>query len=248
MPYCQNCGGENPEIASFCGLCGAVLSGDARAIPPPPPLPSFSASAGAAAPGMPAGMLHWTTSFALATNRFVLYDMAKLFFWTGLILAAIGVPIALANGASRAPLADWLNVTGMFLLILCGIVLMFVLVMVVFFGNRFQAWFYLGPQGMAYETRSRQAKWGNRAAIVAGILGGSAGAAGAGLIAASQEEMFTSWVDVKRVKLHPRFCVISVMNSWRVLFRVYCTPANYEEAERLVRHYAGGAAVPGGLP
>ncbi|MBI4889671.1 MAG: zinc ribbon domain-containing protein [Acidobacteria bacterium] len=251
MPYCPNCGGENPEIASFCGLCGAALYAAPPLGPPQPPPPPAHAAVGApsqaATSARPAGILHWTTSFALATNRFVLYDMAKVFFWTGLILSLIGVPIALANGAGRASLEEWVNVLGMFTLILCAMVLLFVLIMVVFFGNRFRAWFYLGPQGMAYETRSRRATWSNRAAIVAGILGASAGAVGAGLIASSQEEMFTPWCEVKRVKVHPRFCVISVMNGWRVLFRLYCTPANYEEAERLVRHYAAGAAVTGGL-
>ena len=40
--------------------------------------------------------------------------------------------------------------------------------------------------------------------------------------------------------------VATVMNGWRVLLRLYCTPANYHEACRLVREYAPPSAVAGG--
>jgi uncharacterized membrane protein len=231
MRTCPSCGGENPGVAAFCGLCGANL---AAARPLPPPLPPAAAA-----------RLEWITSFPLATSRFILYDLAKVLFWTGSILLCLGSVIALAQGAGHSSASEWLDVIGIFLLVLAGLGLLFLLVMVAVFRNRFRAWFSIGPEGAAYETRSRAAHWSNRAAVVAGILAGSAGTAGAGLLAYSQESDRVSWSGVRRVRLHPRHCVISVMNGWRVLFRFYCTPDNYAEACRLVRLYAPAAVVDG---
>lgn len=228
MRTCPNCGGDNPGDAAFCGLCGAAI-----VVPPSPTV-------------LTAPTLEWITSFPLATNRFILYDMAKVILWTGVLLAAIGIPIALAQGAADEPLSDWLQVFAIFGLVLAGLALLLLAVMIVFFRNRFRAWFAVGPRGLAFETRSRNARWSSRAAMAAGMLAGSPGAIGAGLIAYSQEEAATPWSDVRRVRFHPRHCVISVMNGWRVLLRLYCTPANYHEACRLVRLNAPPSAVQGG--
>lgn len=37
MPYCPNCGSENPEGARFCSNCGANTSSSGTTPPPPPP-------------------------------------------------------------------------------------------------------------------------------------------------------------------------------------------------------------------
>lgn len=229
MLTCPNCGGENPGVAAFCGLCGANL---ASAPPPAPAGPS----------------LEWICSFPLATSRFMLYDLGKILFWSGVLVISIGSGIALAQGAADSPASEWLQVIGIFSLVLAGLGLLFLLVMLVFFGNRFRAWFSISPGGYGFQVRSNRAKWSSRAALVAGVLGGSPGTVGAGLIAYSQESDFNPWSNVRRIRLHPRLCVISVMNGWRVLLRFYCTPENYPEACRLVRLYAPSAAVEGAAP
>ena len=230
MPICPNCGGDNPGVAAFCGLCGATLA----STPPPPP---------------PAGAsLEWISSFPLATSRFLLYDLGKILFFTALIIFSLGSVIALAQGAADEPASAWLQVIGIFSLVLGGLGLLFLLIMLVFFGDRYRAWFAIGPAGFAFETRCRRAKWSSRAAVVAGVLAGSPGAAGAGMLAYAQESALTPWSEVRRIRLHPRLCVISVMNGWRVVLRFYCTPANYPEACRLIRRYAPSAAVEGALP
>lgn len=225
MRTCPNCGGDNPGVAAYCGQCGSSLA------PPPAPL-----------------RLEWISSFPLATSRFILYDLGKVLFWTAAILLTLGSLVALAQGGADEPASEWFAAIGIFGLVLLGLGVLFLLVMVAVFRNRFRAWFSIGPEGFAFETRTRAATWSSRAAVVAGILGGSPGTAGAGLIAASQESSFTRWTEVRRLRLHPRHCVISVMNGWRVVVRLYCTPDNYAEACRLVRLYAPSAAVEGGRP
>ena len=36
MPYCTNCGHDNPEGSNFCGNCGTALTGAATRLEPPP--------------------------------------------------------------------------------------------------------------------------------------------------------------------------------------------------------------------
>jgi hypothetical protein len=43
----------------------------------------------------------------------------------------------------------------------------------------------------------------------------------------SQETVAVTWPEVHRVKVHQARRVISLMNSWRVVFRLYCTPDNF---------------------
>lgn len=190
----------------------------------------------------PIASLEWISSFPLATSRFILYDLAKVLFWAAVLILSIGSLIALAQGAADSSLEEWLTPIGVFLLCLAGIALLLLLVMVAVFGNRFRASFSIGPQGIGYEMRSSAAHWSSRAAVVAGVLAASPSAVGAGLIAASQESVSYTWPEVRRLKFHPRHLVITVMNGWRVVLRLYCTPDNYAEACRLMRLYAPGAS------
>jgi hypothetical protein len=48
-----------------------------------------------------------------------------------------------------------------------------------------------------------------------------------------------NWRDIRRVKEHPQQHVISVMNQWRVLVRLYCTPENYGEVIGRLRRRPG---------
>lgn len=227
MQFCPSCGGEDPGEAAYCGLCGVSLK-----VPP-----ATTPVAGA--------RLDWIASFPLLTNRFVLYDLAKVLGWTGLLCPALVLLIALVTGNLDAP-AEWLLALGVFLLLLAGFGALFLLIMLVFFGNRSVTLFSMGPEGVSWESRSRRGRWGANAAMVVGALAGSPQAVGAGLLARSQEEGGTGWNEIRKVRLHRSHCVISVMNSWRVVVRLYCTPSNYRQAAALIRRYAPHAGVTGG--
>jgi hypothetical protein len=98
--------------------------------------------------------------------------------------------------------------------------------------------FYLSPKGARVESLSRRGKWGNRLAVVLGALAGRPGVAGAGLLAMSQEMVSVEWREVHRINVYPQARVISLMNSWRVVFRLYCTPGNFPEVLSSVREWA----------
>lgn len=227
MRFCPRCGGENPGEAAYCGLCGEPIQVEAPA------------------PAAGNARLDWIASFPLLTNRFVLYDTAKALGWAGLICPALVGAMALATGNLDSP-AEWLPALGAFAAVLAGLGALFLLVMLVFFGNRWVALFSIGPEGVSWESRSRRGRWSANAAMVAGALAGSPQALGAGLLARSQEEGGQDWSGVRQVRLHGRHCVISVMNSWRVVVRLQCTPSNFRQAVGLIRQYAPHARVRGG--
>jgi hypothetical protein len=127
-----------------------------------------------------------------------------------------------------------------------GLGFLMVLVMVLFFGNRFRAGFSVTPSGVSFETAMRRAKWSSRAAVLVGAVAGSPGTAGAGLLAQSSEDVSIPWGDVRRVKVHGEHCVLSIMNGWRVVIRLYCTPENFEQVHSLVGRYAPSGTLTGG--
>ena len=119
-----------------------------------------------------------------------------------------------------------------------GILVLFILVMLVFFGNRFPMGFVLGPQGAMVASLSQRGRWGNRLAVILGALAGKPGVAGAGLLGMSRESVGISWDEVRRLHIHPKTRVISLMDSWHVVLRLYCTPKNYDQILPAVQKWA----------
>lgn len=219
---CSQCGASGEAPARFCGVCGGEL-------PPPAPPPQA---------------YEWEIDMPLLTNRFLLYDFAKVFAWTALIMIVMLSVIFVFTGDFSA--REFAAIVGMTALGIFVVALLAVLVMVVFFGNRYRAAFSIDDRGIGYESRSRRGKWANRAAIAAGILRGRPSVAGAGLIAASQESMGLRWGEIVSVNDHPDARVLSLRNSWRVLLRLHCTPDNYEPVKALIAsRLPAGAIRPG---
>jgi hypothetical protein len=87
-------------------------------------------------------------------------------------------------------------------------------------------------------TLSQRGRWGNRLAVILGALSASPGLAGAGLLAMARESVGMSWHEVRRIKVHPQARVISLMDSWHVVVRLYCTPKNYDVVLESVEKWA----------
>jgi len=197
----------------------------------PPAAPASPASPApqpaAAGPALP---FTWETEFALLTDRFVLYDGVKLVSWTYLIIAAIFSPILLVRGeAETIPV-----MLRAFVYTLAGLALVGALVMLVVFRNRCPARVTISEDGVRLESTSRAGKTGNRLAILIGALGRSATTAGAGLLGRAGETVTLEWGELRRVNAHDDHCVLSLMNGWRVVMRLYCTPENYGTVAALI--------------
>lgn len=188
--------------------------------------------------------IEWELDLPLLTNRFILYDFAKVFAWTAVVMISLLTVLFAATGELN--MEQFAGIAGMTALGIFVVALLAVFVMAVFFGNRYRVAFSLGPKGIGYESRSRRGKWASRAAVVAGALGGRPGTAGAGLLAMSRERVGIRWNEIRRVNEHAEARVFSLRNSWRVVLRLHCTPENYEQVRQyLAAHLPPGAIVPG---
>ncbi len=186
----------------------------------------------------PDDTLRWDAVFSLATNRFVIYDMLKVIGITwAIMLLLFGILFTASDGPDSL-----LPFVGIVSIIMLGFLILSMAIMLVFFGNRYPSRFTLSPRGAVMENLSGRARGANTAAMALGLLAGRPGLAGAGMLAKSQERVAISWKDVRRVREHPDQRVLSLMNGWRVVIRLYCTPENYAAAREFVRRHTREAA------
>ena len=183
----------------------------------------------------------WETAFPLVTNRFYLYDMVKILVWTFLLIMVLMV-ISLALAGN---LDNWTGILTGFGIALAIMAVLILLVTVTFFGNRFPTRFTLTEKRVLWASRSRVGRNAGRLAIIAGLLEGKPGVAGAGFLAVSGEKGGLAWENVRRYKEYPAERVISIRNSWRVVIRLYCTPENYRAVAESVKRLAANAVQKG---
>lgn len=171
-------------------------------------------------------LFQWEADVPLLTNPFILYDFIKLMAATFLVMYVLLVvmTILIDQRLKLEVLADYAKMGGVVIL---GLGVIMILVMLIFFGNRFPMRFTLAPRGAMVASLSRRGKVGNRLAVILGALARNPGVAGAGLLGMAQETVSLEWPELHRIKVHPARRVISLLNSWRVVFRLYCTPENF---------------------
>ncbi len=231
---CSRCGAASICGSRFCSQCGNPLIPEKPAAVPetaqaPPP------SAALQPKGHQTGQeLSWQVNVPLLTDQFIMYDLLKVWGVSTLFLFLIMVAIFTFERNWRS-LMSMLPLVGLTSL---GILVLFVLVMLVFFGNRFPMGFILSPQGAMVASLSQRGRWGNRLAVILGALAGKPGVAGAGLLVMSRESVGISWDEVRRLNIHPETRVISLMDSWHVVLRLYCTPQNYDQVLLALQEWA----------
>jgi len=182
------------------------------------------------------GVIEWEARVPLLTSRFRLWDFGKV------IVISVAIMYALVAIMGWFVDGEFVLMPLMVILIAAGAMAALFAIACLLLGNRFTMRLAVGPEGVAYSSGAAERRW-NRAAIIVGILAGSAGTAGAGLLASSREEGGFPWSDVHRANEHPAQRVISLRDSWHVLLRLHCTPDNYEQVLAIVRAgIARGAA------
>ena len=177
--------------------------------------------------------LTWEIGIPLATNPRMVKTMA--------IVSALSafIPV-LIMGVIFGSQGEWDQIGTMawiFALIGLGMFVMFMLIMLIFFGNRIRTRFTVNEQGVLQETIDKVSKTANRMAIVAGALGRSPGTAGAGLIAMSREAEGLEWKGGFMLDPRPQQHLLVFRNAWRPVLEVYCTAENYAQVEALARLY-----------
>ncbi len=172
----------------------------------------------------------WDIDVPLLTNRHVLSAMLKVILGAGALTGALVSLLLAIQG-------DWKHIPALlavFLAISAGLFLLAVLVMWIFFRNHMQMRFTVDSQGVCSLTTDRMARFGNRSALLLGLLAGRPGVAGSGALAMAQEQQMLHWDAVADVAFDPVRHCLAFRNRWRVLMRVYCSPENYETVCALV--------------
>jgi len=173
--------------------------------------------------------ISWEIKVPLLTNTAILTDMLKGFGLTYLIVVLLMGFIFLLQGEMEG----FLQIVWMFALIVGGLMVLSALVMLIVFRNSYHIKYTLDSEGATFETLDRRVKMANRVAIGAGFLGGGQ-AAGAGLLARSQETIYVPWKNINQVLYNEKRGRITLRNTWRNVIAEAVEPeffAEYGEAE-----------------
>lgn len=218
MLRCEQCNTPLQAGSRFCQGCGRPLL---------PPL------AGVA--DLDDG-LTWKTNISLLTNPLILKQMALVVFGAGLFMGLLlSFMLAVTGDYGDIPMI-WL----ISLLTTLGLGLLLCLIMLIFFGNKMSVRFTVDSKGVLWETVDKRARAAGRLAIVAGILGRSPQAAGAGALSVAREKEFVRWQDLSAVEYNKSRLMLTLRNSWGPLMLVVCLPQDYER----VAAYAGKKVIP----
>lgn len=179
--------------------------------------------------------LIWERDVPLLTNPAILRSVLLLWLVTaGVMCALVGGIVAVTDGLKSA-----VPIVEMCLTIVGGLALLSFLIMVLLFGNRMRMAFAIDERGVVARVIDRRAKATNRLAFLMGMLAGRPGAAGAGLIAMSDEERSAVWSSIVEARYDSRHLTITLRNGWRPILHLFCSPENFREvADRVARSLA----------
>jgi succinate dehydrogenase/fumarate reductase cytochrome b subunit len=165
----------------------------------------------------PPPFLTWEADVPLLTNRFFLYDAAKVMIGSVLVFTLLLVALTGGDG-NRERLIALLELIGA---CFAFVVALLIVVVLAVFRNRYRVRYLVSEAGIGYETVDPRGQAGSALAVVAGLLAANPGVAGAGLLSASRRAGLIEWTRVRRVKAYREERAISVMNSWRVTARLF---------------------------
>ena len=177
--------------------------------------------------------LSWDTRIRLLTNPSVWGGVAAAFGIACLLFTILMVAI------SRRPEALLLGI-GLFI----GFMALYVVIAVFIdlFGG-FKASFAITTLGVR-SASGKGAKGAADAAFWSGVLLGSASAAGAGLLARSEQQVFIPYSEVTALKMRPaRLYIVVKGGLLDKPIGLYCTPENYAETARILRQMCPGARL-----
>jgi hypothetical protein len=182
------------------------------------------------APGEPDDLLSWERKIPLITNPYLVLQCIAIPSGIGIVL---GLLFWLFTGEQ-----------GLFILFLVlggFLALLFLLVMLVLqlvTGGGLATTFFISSEGVGYRAGSTTRAL-NRASAAGGVLLGSAGGTGAGLLAMSQECSVLAWGEIRYISVYPSVRSLVFRSPWLIgPVVLYCTEENFSRVQEMVRTYA----------
>ncbi len=164
----------------------------------------------------------WSVRIPLLNNRYIWWDFAKIILISTFALWLLVFLVSLVMEPDNPVLLPWQ------LPVLCAAIIaaLFVAACLIM-GNGYSARFLIDGDGVHWDSGPKE-KATNRAVATAGVLAGSPGTAGAGLLAASEESGSIPWRSVRKLNVHAGPRVVSVRNGWRVVVRLYVPAGSWD--------------------
>ncbi|MCX6649730.1 MAG: hypothetical protein NTV61_10155 [Candidatus Bathyarchaeota archaeon] len=170
----------------------------------------------------------WDYRIPLVTNKYILLDSAKALGIAGGFLLVL---LLLMSGGEYLDQVFVLagGVTGF-------MVVLYVLVMIVIFGNGYNATFTVGDDGISYDSGKKESGL-SKGAVAVSALTGSWKSLGPALLGASQLSGEFHWNHINSVHVDEGRRVITIIDDWHVQLRIYCTPETYATCLAIVEDH-----------
>ncbi len=160
----------------------------------------------------------WDFRIPLATNRYILLDSAKALGIAGGFLLIFMLVITRGEYLDQT-----LTLVGG---VMGFLLLVYFFVMVVIFGNGYNATFKVGDNGIWYGSGKKESTL-SKGAVTVSALVGSLKSLGPAVLGASQLSGEFHWNRIKSVHVNETRRVITIIDDWHVQLRIYCTTETY---------------------
>ena len=163
------------------------------------------------------------------------WDYRLPFFHTPVlkkVLMAFGIPILMTG----IILALWIGVLNglIIMLILAGVFLIGFFVAALVCAGGFHFTYRLTTDGIWSHMGQREGRLAN-ATTAGGILAGSPGATGAGLLAKAEQNVFIPWNNIKKVKVVEKKCFIRIGRSFGYKpIELHGSPEHFKQALEII--------------
>lgn len=215
MSFCKNCGAQLPDDSRFCAKCGTPVEpvqptpAPAQHVTPPSPAPVSQPPVQQAAPPPQApeqpktggsvqlgqdGKYHWYYELNMFKSTAILGTIIKIF---GIIILVMWLLDLIFSGFE-----DVWAVTKIMLLIFAGFVVLSLLgylVVAVMYGGKYCVLFEMDEQGVSHIQLPKQFKKAQVMGLLAALVSGNPTTAGAGILAATRNSMYTSFDGVRSI-------------------------------------------------
>lgn len=175
----------------------------------------------------------WDYRIPLATNRYMLLDSVKVLGISGGFLLVL--LIVISGGELVMPLTLAGAVTGF-------IALIYLFVMVVVFGNAYNATFTIGDDGVSYSSGKRESGI-SRGAVAVSALAGSWRSLGPALLGSSRLRGKFPWSSIRSIQIDEGRRVLTFTDKLLVQLRVYCTPETFAQCVSIIEDHVAGENI-----
>lgn len=215
---CKQCGEFIIKGSRFCEACGAALNNDADSKKRIKPAARSASESGK-------NSITWDADLPLLSNSVIIKQLLLVLVASSLcVLVFILTLEAFEGNLNLGSALRYLLIT---LLILGGLSFLAVIVMLVFYGNRYEYKFTMNETGVTSETVGGTRKK-NAIVNLLLVLSGKPGPAGAGLIGASRQSETVKWEKVDSIHTDPEKLEIVLRRKGRAIMLIRCTPENYQ--------------------